>query len=53
MTCTIYILTPSVAPHGIGQAGAWVPFIPGCGCICNSNTDNKNANSNIYHDQQS
>lgn len=39
--------------RSVGQAGAWVPLIPGCGCICSSNTDNKNANSNVYHAQQS
>ena len=44
----------NIAPHGVGQAGAWVPLVPGCGCICNtSNKDNKSANSNRYHAQQS
>lgn len=43
----------NIAPHGLGQAGAWVPLIPGCGCICSSNKDNKSANSGTYHDSQS
>lgn len=38
-----------VASHSLGQAGAWVPIVPGCGCICNSTTSNKCANSNTYH----
>ena len=41
------VCNENIAPHGVGQAGAWVPLIPGCGCICSSNTDNKNANSNV------
>ena len=47
------VCNENIAPHGVGQAGAWVPLIPGCVCICSSNTDNKNANSNVYHAQQS
>lgn len=43
------ICNESVAPHSLGQAGAWIPIIPGCGCICNSTTANNCANSNIYH----
>lgn len=39
--------------HDIGQAGAWVPIVPGCGCICSYGEDNRAANSGTYHESQS
>ena len=38
--------------HDIGQAGAWVPIVPGCGCICSYGDANKKANSGTYHESE-